>query len=64
MTVYDYYLYTKITSVHIITKKKVSCISRWSSYFKKFHQIKKLAMDVTTHWNKKIIRYEKKKPLK
>lgn len=22
MTVYDYYLYTKITSVHIITKKR------------------------------------------
>lgn len=44
------YLNTEVSPVYVVPQEEVACVGRRTSHFKQLHQVKKLAVDVSTHW--------------
>lgn len=44
------HLDTEVSSVHVVSQEEVAGVAGWPSHFKQLHEVKKLAVDVSTHW--------------
>lgn len=47
------YLDAEVPSVHIVAKEQIAGAAGGSAHLEKLHQIKELAVDVSTHWTHK-----------
>lgn len=44
------YLDAEVPSVHIVAKEQIAGGAGGSAHLEKLHQVKELAVDITTHW--------------
>lgn len=47
------YLDAEVPSVHIVAEEQIAGAARGSAHLEKLHQIKELAVDISTHWTHK-----------
>lgn len=47
------HLDAEVASVHVVAEEQVAGVAGGSSHLKKLHQVKELAVDISTHWAQK-----------
>lgn len=47
------YLDAEVPSVHVVAEEQIACAAGGSAHLEKLHQVKELAVDVSTHWTYK-----------
>jgi hypothetical protein len=57
------YLYAKVSSVNVVAEEEILCVGRRSTYFKQFHQIVKLPVDISANCIERAETHTKKRKI-